>query len=148
LQVLFQGAQLGEGHALHAEIVACGDGRFSHWGDTLLFSLPANPAPETKDRIELVYPVHLRAELATGLGLGWMLSLWWRHPELIRASFARVRNLVDSRAAIGTWWACAGGLLVVAIALRWAWTTGLGVPYVTPDSASHMHAADSALALP
>lgn len=39
--------QLGPPHALHAEISELGEGRFSHWGDSIIFSMRDNSDPNT-----------------------------------------------------------------------------------------------------
>jgi hypothetical protein len=44
------GKQLGMPHAIHAEIVKFGAGRFSHWSEELLFSSSDNSDPRTNGR--------------------------------------------------------------------------------------------------
>jgi hypothetical protein len=44
------GSPLGPGHSLHAEIAAKGQGRFSHWGPTFVFSASDNSDPNTNGR--------------------------------------------------------------------------------------------------
>ena len=47
---MFQGSsELGPAHALHAEIAANGEGRFSHWDDQLIFSSHDGTDPRTSN---------------------------------------------------------------------------------------------------
>jgi len=50
LQVLEDGVPLGPAHALHSAIADEGEGRYSHWGDSLLFSSSDNSDPRTNGR--------------------------------------------------------------------------------------------------
>jgi len=50
LQVLEDGVPLGPAHAPHADIAEEGKGRYSHWGDSLLFSASDNSDPRTNGR--------------------------------------------------------------------------------------------------
>jgi hypothetical protein len=48
---LFEGGRrLGPGHADHAEIAELGAGRYSQWGDTLVFSASDNSSPQSNGR--------------------------------------------------------------------------------------------------
>ncbi len=50
LQVLEDGVPLGPAHAPHSDIADEGGGRYSHWGDSLLFSSSDNSDPRTNGR--------------------------------------------------------------------------------------------------
>lgn len=61
LQVLEDGVPLGPAHALHSDIADEGEGRYSHWGDSLLFSSSDNSDPRTNGRAyHLFVPQHDR----------------------------------------------------------------------------------------
>ncbi len=48
--LLEDGTPLGEAHALHDDIRKIGNGRYSHWGETLFFSTSDNTDPNTNGR--------------------------------------------------------------------------------------------------
>jgi len=50
VMVYEDGAPLGLAHALHADIAGRGGGRFSHWGDEILFSASDNTDPNRNGR--------------------------------------------------------------------------------------------------
>jgi pectate lyase len=50
LRIYENGQELGPAHSLHADIRQQGDGRFSHWGNTLYFSASDNSNPLTNGR--------------------------------------------------------------------------------------------------
>jgi SAM-dependent methyltransferase len=50
VMVYENGVPLGIAHCLHDAIREHGKGRFSHWGETLVFSTPDNPDPNTNGR--------------------------------------------------------------------------------------------------
>jgi hypothetical protein len=50
LQLLESGIPLGPPHALHDDIRRSGEGRYSHWGETLFFSTSDNSDPNTNGR--------------------------------------------------------------------------------------------------
>jgi hypothetical protein len=50
LVLLEQGAGIGKPHSIHAEIAAAGQGRYSHWNDTLVFSSSDNSDPRSNGR--------------------------------------------------------------------------------------------------
>jgi hypothetical protein len=51
--------QLGPAHSLHANIAAHGNGRFSHWGSSVIFSTSDGAAPDFAGRVYwLVLPKH------------------------------------------------------------------------------------------
>ena len=51
LQLLENGEALGPAHSLHADIAAQGGGRYSHWGDYLVFSARDGSDPRTNGRL-------------------------------------------------------------------------------------------------
>jgi hypothetical protein len=58
--------RIGRAHTQHVEIVGKGAGRFSHWGDDIIFSASDNTSPLTNGR---VYAVSQRVSLPGWLGL-------------------------------------------------------------------------------
>jgi pectate lyase len=50
LRVFEDGKELGEAHALHANIRKTGKGKFSHWGNSLIFSASDNTDPRKNGR--------------------------------------------------------------------------------------------------
>lgn len=50
LRVFEDGKELGEAHSLHASIRSTGKGKFSHWGNSLIFSASDNTNPRTNGR--------------------------------------------------------------------------------------------------
>jgi hypothetical protein len=55
LQASINGVPLGPPHALHTDIMSKGEGRFSHWGETLVFSLPSNAQNSESTTLEIRY---------------------------------------------------------------------------------------------
>ncbi len=50
LRVFEDGKELGTAHAKHADISSIGKGKFSHWGNSLIFSASDNTNPKTNGR--------------------------------------------------------------------------------------------------
>lgn len=50
LRVFEDGKELGAAHAKHADISSIGTGKFSHWGNSLIFSASDNTNPKTNGR--------------------------------------------------------------------------------------------------
>jgi hypothetical protein len=50
LQLYENGKALGPAHSLHTDIRKFGKGRFSHWGNSLIFSSSDNSNPKTNGR--------------------------------------------------------------------------------------------------
>ncbi|SDJ60461.1 Pectate lyase [Pedobacter sp. ok626] len=50
LRVFENGKELGAAHAKHADISSIGTGKFSHWGNSLIFSASDNTNPKTNGR--------------------------------------------------------------------------------------------------
>lgn len=50
LRVFEDGKELGAAHAKHADISSIGKGKFSHWGNSLIFSASDNTNPKTNGR--------------------------------------------------------------------------------------------------
>lgn len=50
LRVFEDGKELGPAHSLHADIRSKGNGRFSHWGGSLIFSASDNSDPRTNGK--------------------------------------------------------------------------------------------------
>lgn len=50
LKVFENGTELGPAHSLHADIRSSGQGRFSHWGDSIYLSASDNTDPRTNGR--------------------------------------------------------------------------------------------------
>src|SRR2546423_3071458 len=50
VQLFENGKPLGPAHALHTDVRAFGNGRFSHWGDVLYFSASDNSDPRSSGR--------------------------------------------------------------------------------------------------
>lgn len=62
LSLLEQDRLIGKPHSIHAEISAAGKGRYSHWGDMLVFSSSDNSDPRTNGRSYAVaFPVSFPA---------------------------------------------------------------------------------------
>ena len=49
-QLFEDGKELGPAHALHADIISTGRGRFAHWNDSVLFSTSDNSSPKENGR--------------------------------------------------------------------------------------------------
>ncbi len=64
LRLFENGSELTAGHALHADIRETGAGRFSHWGEWLLFATPDNSDPRRNGR---TYSLTVDATLDTRL---------------------------------------------------------------------------------
>ena len=58
-------APLWPPHTLHAELISEGEGRYSHWGDTLVFSLPSN----TQNTESTILQIHYFWRLTS--------AAWW-----------------------------------------------------------------------
>jgi len=67
LRLFEDGRELGPGHTLHVEIARDGGGRFSHWGDNLIFSATDSSDPVTNARH---YHLVSRGFMPRGLALG------------------------------------------------------------------------------
>ena len=58
LRLFEDGVEIGPPHSLHADVRALGEGRYSHWGDTVYFSSSDNSDPLTNGRrYTAQYPV-------------------------------------------------------------------------------------------
>ncbi len=103
LRVLEDGRQLGPAHTLHADIKALGGGRFSHWGDQLVFSTSDGSSPKTNAR---VYTYAGRAYLSSGYlkiallaaAAAFFSSIW-----LGRNSFRSLMNVITRSYLISHW---------------------------------------------
>jgi hypothetical protein len=115
LRVFVNGLELTHPHSLHDSIRTEGRGRFSHWKNHLIFSLPQGVENSVSTQLELQYPVYLEPKLigaalsaalvAAGLLL-WQLYL--REPS---AYVSRV-----SRALLVFGYLLQGGLLLTFLA--------------------------------
>ena len=65
LQLLEDGVPLGPAHALHSDITDEGGGRYSHWGDSLVFSASDDSDPRTNGRSYHVLLAPARSGVAT-----------------------------------------------------------------------------------
>lgn len=95
---LFEGErQLGPGHSQHQDIRDRGEGRFSHWGNSVYFSATDNTQPAQNGR---VYRAVSRAKLPLWIGVATTIITYWlvlarsggripplEHPGLSRAVF-------------------------------------------------------------
>ncbi len=103
LRVLEDGRQLGPAHTLHADIQALGGGRFSHWGDQLVFSTSDGSSPKTNAR---VYTYAGRAYLSSdylkiallAAAAAFLSSIW-----LGRNSFRSLMNVITRSYLISHW---------------------------------------------
>ncbi len=68
LQLLEDGVPLGPAHALHSDIAVEGGGRYSHWGDSLVFSASDSSDPRTNGRAYHVLLAPARGGVATSAG--------------------------------------------------------------------------------
>jgi len=68
LQLLEDGVPLGPAHALHSDIADEGGGRYSHWGDSLVFSASDSSDPRTNGRAYHVLLAPARGGVATSAG--------------------------------------------------------------------------------
>ena len=91
LRLWINGQPAGPAHTIHEEIRKQGGGRYSHWGDTLLFSLPADTTNETSTTVAVEYSPRIETRIYT---LGWLALVlsatslafrsWRLHPESLR----------------------------------------------------------------
>ena len=147
LEVFHHGQPLVENHLLPAAIESLGVGEFLFWKEKLYLSLPDGADPNSKDALQLTYPVRFRAATATALGVLWVLVVLWRRPDQLRIVSAGYLSMAANHRR-ACWQVPAAVIFLLALALRLGWTSSLEVPYMTPDSASYMAAADNLLAIP
>jgi len=78
LRIMENGALLGPAHTIHASIFAEGGGRFSHWGDYLIFSTSDNSDPRSNGRVYSIEqsPSASRLFVVPSLVVG-LLSAGW-----------------------------------------------------------------------
>jgi hypothetical protein len=82
LQMFEDGRRLGPGHSVHDDIFALGQGRYSHWLDSVVFSASDNTDPRTNNRQYTALAVYRPAPLWTWAGLGFLtLALFALRPE-------------------------------------------------------------------
>jgi predicted O-methyltransferase YrrM len=82
LVLLEDGRRLGPAHAIHEEVRALGQGRYSHWGDWLLFSSSDGSNPNTNGR---TYEVQFGGDRRR-IGVGPGLLIAERPPASLRPS--------------------------------------------------------------
>jgi len=103
LTILEEGRPLGPAHAFHADIVARGAGRYSHWGPGVYFSASDSSDPRTNGRRYLVvYPLFLPQWVAwigglaaTSLAAVVLLALRSRLTSLPGPAGAAIRKLAE-----------------------------------------------------
>jgi hypothetical protein len=91
LKLSINGQSAGPAHAIHEEIRKQGNGRYSHWGDIVLFSLPAGTTNGPSATAQVEYSPTLRPAL---YAFGWLalvvstsflvLREWRSDPERLR----------------------------------------------------------------
>lgn len=131
LTMLENGRELSGRHALHRDIEAKGEGRYSHWGDQVYFSTSDNTDPRTNGRsytlrVKPTLPVEFWAPLAfliAAFGLRGVILLQGRHP--------RLRGIIG-RACFGIAVGAAG------LAVYDVWTLSGFYPALSDDSASYI----------
>jgi len=74
LKLWVNGQLVGPAHGLHEEIRKTGDGRYSHWGDALLLSLPDGVPNSPSTRIVAEYSPKLRDGVFHGALFGLLLG--------------------------------------------------------------------------
>ena len=96
--------RLGPAHSLHQEIRDLGGGRFSHWGDGLIFSTSDNTDPRTNNRKYLVeislYPPLYFVLLAVALLAGAAIA---NRRELARGARVGRSAVIHNRILQGNW---------------------------------------------
>jgi hypothetical protein len=95
LKLWINGRAVGPAHSIHEDIRKQGGGRYSHWGDVILFSLPAGitNGPSTTALVE-----YSRGLPPVIRGFGWLALVssaaflafrsWRLHPERLRSQSA------------------------------------------------------------
>jgi hypothetical protein len=63
IELSVNGSLLTSAHSLHVDIRSKGDGLFSHWGDTILFSLPQGFENNDKVSLGIRFPIFLNPTL-------------------------------------------------------------------------------------
>jgi hypothetical protein len=98
------GQRLGPAHSLHDDIRTLGQGRYSHWGNTLIFSAGDNSNPKLNGRTyEVTYNATLPMWVAfIALFVG-VVALW---------TADGTTRVFISLALLANWWAITGALLV------------------------------------
>lgn len=124
MRLWINGAEITQAHAMHST-VRSGELSFSHWGDVVLFALPAGTENSPTTTVELRYsikPPAMAAGVMTllfvvlGALLHWRSLLAWRRGETPgKASLASV--------AYGTLGIAAGALLLGSV-VYWLWVIG------------------------
>lgn len=160
--LLFEdGRQLGPAHALHQSIADEGHGRYSHWGERILFSASDNSDPKTNGRTYTVvgrlqpYSV-MRIIGVAGLFFGGLFllrrySLRTYIPVRRTAPMLFDPTLVDA-APVWAPWAAAAGFMLASIAvyagmLAGGFTTNLSLAgyFPTSDAADYWGCANQLL---
>jgi hypothetical protein len=91
LKLWINGQSAGPAHTIHQEIRERGSGRYSHWGDLVLFSLPAGTPNEASTTVLVEYSPRLQAPI---YGSGWLVLVvstsflafraWRQDPQSLR----------------------------------------------------------------
>src|SRR5205807_628466 len=91
IKLVESGTPLGPPHSGNAEVVALGQGRYSHWMKTLVFSASDNSSPLTNGRrYQVVLPSRLSEHMSSAAR---------QARTVVRASAHRAAGLVLPRAA-------------------------------------------------
>lgn len=122
LRLLEEGKPIGAPHSYHVEIGEKGAGRYSHWGNQLLFSASDNSDPRTNGR---AYAVSYEIS-----------APWWSALALLAAAIV-VAGLTGSR--LGGAYAFWGGCAMVAVALNAAFAHFLTGGTVAPDTFTYIN---------
>jgi len=133
LRLWVNGIEAGQPHQFHTDIVDKGDGRFSHWGNGVVFSMP----PNAGDKVESLevrwpfFPKPLVPQIAAFALLLWALALsgnaWPR--------MDRISSIVRTGLASGRVNAAAAGI----VAFIGAWISVIAspeMPVINLDSAT------------
>ena len=137
LRLWINGQPAGPAHALHAEIRNQGGGRYSHWGNVLLFSLPPDTINEAGTTAVVEYSLRLQNKIYSFGWLGLVLSsafltfrAWQRDPESLRRKAAlSARSASAGALALFSVAAVATATYLVTIVI------GFGQGYALPNTA-------------
>lgn len=152
LRLFENGKPFPHPHTLHAEIRQTGNGRYSHWGNAIIFAPSRNVDPNAPGfELTAVYPLTVRPEVKLAL-LALAVVLGVIAFPSVRAAFSG-QNLIRlllcrGRMSDRVYWGAFGVLFTAGLALRTFWTVTLGAPYITPDSFRYVHPAVVSLAFP
>ena len=152
LRLFENGKPFPHPHAQHAEIRQTGNGRYSHWGNAIIFAPSGNVDPNAPGfELTAVYPLTVRPAVTLGL-LALAVVLGVIAFPSVNAAFSG-RNLARLLLCRGqmsdrVYWGAFGVLFTAGLALRAFWTVTLGAPYITPDSFSYVDPAVVSPAFP